>query len=517
MRTSFVILAGSLLVACGGTRVVYVPAPSSTPAPVAKTMPAPRVIPAPMPPVAVTIARVDDNRLLVSTNQPAYLAVFEIVPNRGVTLVYPASPRHRQVALTGSNWVSLARWASRDDYDRYARDDRRDRYDRVARPYRRGPMERHVYAIASDRPLRLTDDAFNDDYLRNVVGTRAYRDDEPYEAMSALALRFVPPGREEQWGEDLYTMDIARPSVVVRVAKIYCPDGSVIYVRDEMADRASCPWRGRVGTASAPPPARPDSVIASNGRPVGRGPDPRTTQPLIFRIPRPVDAPVVEQAGRRAPDPVPTDRVYGRPVKTDSTRDSDDGKGKPGKDHQDNGNHYGWDKGNRGNGGNGNSDDANDKDKKNKNGDNQGNQGNNGNNGNNGNQQGALRPPRPLWAPKVQVKPSEPEHRGGQVESKPTQQPDAKPDVKPDNKPEQKPDAKPDVKPDNKPDVKPDNKPDNKPEAKPQPNGDAEHASEGQKDERDVKNEKKAKPQPVTPDSTDESSDKKPKKGKPQQ
>ena len=218
MRTPFAILASSLLVACGGTRVVYVPAPVNPPATVVvKTTPVP--VPIPMPPVAVTIARVDDNRLLVSTNQPAYLAVFEIVPNRGVWLVYPAAPRQRQVALTGANWVRMATWSRADD-DQYARDDRRSRYDRVSRDERWRAKQRHVYVIASDRPLRLTDDAFNDDYLRNVVGGDAYSDDQPYEAMSALVRRFVPPGRDEQWGEDLYTMDVARPSVVVRVARI---------------------------------------------------------------------------------------------------------------------------------------------------------------------------------------------------------------------------------------------------------------------------------------------------------
>src|SRR3979409_1094844 len=92
MRTPSVILAGSLLVACSsGTRVVYVPVPATA----SKPTPAPHPAPVAMPPVAVTIARVDGARLLVSTNQPAYLAVFEIVPNRGLTLGYPPSPAQR--------------------------------------------------------------------------------------------------------------------------------------------------------------------------------------------------------------------------------------------------------------------------------------------------------------------------------------------------------------------------------------------------------------------------------------
>ena len=77
MRTPFVIIAGSMLLAACGP-VVYVPA-STTNTPV-------RAVPAPELPVGVDIVRVDDGRLLMSTNQPAYLAVFEIVPNHGVSL-----------------------------------------------------------------------------------------------------------------------------------------------------------------------------------------------------------------------------------------------------------------------------------------------------------------------------------------------------------------------------------------------------------------------------------------------
>jgi hypothetical protein len=77
----------------------------------------------PVPPVGVTIVRVDDSRLLVSTNQPAYLAVFEIVPNRGVTLVYPASPRQRQMALAGSSWLDVS-WRSARGVEDDDRDER---------------------------------------------------------------------------------------------------------------------------------------------------------------------------------------------------------------------------------------------------------------------------------------------------------------------------------------------------------------------------------------------------------
>jgi hypothetical protein len=328
MRTPIVILAGSLLTACvSGTRVVYVPVP-------ADPAPAPAPAPARTPPVAVTIARVEESRLLVSTNQPAYLAVFEIVPGHGVTLAYPTSPRQRRAALAGSHWLTVSRWSDADE-----------RYDRVSRSDRQGYSERHLYVLASERPLRLTDDAFNDDYLRTVVvGSRAMRAASPYETIAALSRRFVPPEKDEDWGEDLFTIAVSRPTVVVHVAKIYCPDGSVMYVREEMADRVTCPYYGRRDVPASAPPPRPDSVVASNGRPMTVPPTGPRMQPPVFRVPRPSDEnPVIEQQGMRRGSPPghPADVDGGRIASSDSSRDE---RGRAGKDHEDNGNHYGWDR-----------------------------------------------------------------------------------------------------------------------------------------------------------------------------
>ncbi|MFI5257232.1 MAG: hypothetical protein ACHQRK_08220, partial [Gemmatimonadales bacterium] len=109
MRPPLAVLAISLLVsACvSGTRVVYVPVPASGTSSV--VVQEPPLVPVVMTPVGVTIVQATQSQLLVSLDQPAYLAVFEIVPERGVTLVYPASTRQRQVPLAGSQWLSL-RW-----------------------------------------------------------------------------------------------------------------------------------------------------------------------------------------------------------------------------------------------------------------------------------------------------------------------------------------------------------------------------------------------------------------------
>jgi hypothetical protein len=144
--------------------------------------------------------------------------------------------------------------------------------------------------------------------------------------MAALSRRFVPAVRDDEWGEDLFTTMVSRPTIVVRVARIYCPDGSVTYVREDMAVIATCPYRRRRDDGDDQPmamPPRPDSVVASNGRPIAfHRPDPARPTP-VFRVPQPADVqPVVEQQGnRRLPLPGnPTDGDGHRGVGNDTMR-----------------------------------------------------------------------------------------------------------------------------------------------------------------------------------------------------
>jgi hypothetical protein len=416
-----------------------------------------------LPPVGVTIARVEDSRLLVSTNQPAYVAVFEIVPNRGVTLVYPVSPRQRQLALAGSNWLNVSWRSARGVMD----DD-----DREMRGRRRRPPVHHVYVVASERPLRLTDNAFDDRALAAMLGARLTQAGDAYETMAALSRRFVPAGKDEDWGEDVYTMDIARPVATVRVAKIYCPDGSVVYSRDEMADGAACPWRSQGRNAPAP---RPDSVVASNGRRVPRAIEPGPAR--IFRVPTPADVPNTRPTnGGDVADGRPgngngngaANGNGGRDANDDSAHGRDNPKGN-------NGNHYGWGNGNGNdgkdkpsgndgkdkntggnvaNGGNANGNDGKDKSNNgNHYGQEKGNNGNNGNANGQGDVQQQGKPERPPQSQPNEPKPAETKP----AETKPAE---AKPaETKPDPKPAAEPAAKDEPKP----------KQEEKPEAKQEP------------------------------------------------
>ena len=97
-------LAAAAACSSGTTRVIYLPAPVPAEHPVA-----PEPVEELLPPVGITIVDTAGSRMLVSTNQSAYVAIFEIVPNGGVSLVYPTSPRQRQVAFAGSNSVAVRR------------------------------------------------------------------------------------------------------------------------------------------------------------------------------------------------------------------------------------------------------------------------------------------------------------------------------------------------------------------------------------------------------------------------
>ena len=349
MRTSFVALAGSLLLAAcvSGTRVVYVPVPAdgSAPAPAATPAPAPRPVEVAPPPVAVTIVRADEGRLLVSLDRPSYLAVFDIVPGRGVTLLYPASPRQRQVVLSGARWLD-PRWGTLGNYDNAST----GRYDRN----RTASLTHYVYAVASDRPLRLSDAMFDDTYLASSLGVRVARLEDPYDTRDAIVRQFVASTREEDWGEDMYTMEAMRSVQTVRVARVYCPGGSVIYVRDEISARAYCPTNASVHGMT--PAARPDSVVAWNGRRVPQSYDPNVRTP-VYRVPRPIGG---HEVGR-----VPDGRDNGNTGANRGNGNNGNAGNNGGADananaasnngHGNNGHHYGWQNGNNGNNGNGNS------------------------------------------------------------------------------------------------------------------------------------------------------------------
>ena len=68
---------------------------------VVRQPPAPGPVPVVIEALEVDIARPHNGKLFVQTNRPAYVAIFEIIPERGVTLVYPVSTRQRRFVVSG--------------------------------------------------------------------------------------------------------------------------------------------------------------------------------------------------------------------------------------------------------------------------------------------------------------------------------------------------------------------------------------------------------------------------------
>jgi len=293
-----------------------------------------RPVPAPAPvvyvePLEVDIARPHKGKLFVQTSRAAYVAIFEIVPDRGVELVYPVSPRHGRFVVAGLRDVPTWWESSRVTYH-------------AGWSTSRAYPGRYIYALASDEPLRIPDAAYRPGYLRDVLGSRVYWSANPYLTMRALAREFVPSVRDEEWAEDMYVLSPSYATDRYRVTRVYCRGGAVYEVPWEFADRVWCPTyvrggsneRGRVTEVDMPgnrrPLVRPDSVVGDNGRrvatrargsngrgPIDRvkepaGPDHRGNDPAENEDDRPGNGPAKQRPGvgpRDIPRVVPNERT----------------------------------------------------------------------------------------------------------------------------------------------------------------------------------------------------------------
>jgi hypothetical protein len=257
--------------ACGPTYVVQ-----STPTPAPQRVP----VPPRVEPLGVSIVRPDEGRVLIQTSRPAYVAVFEIVPGRGVSLVYPQPMHPREVELTGLTWVNVS-WTMRYDSDR-----RYESYD-----------TRYIYAVGSDTPLRIDDADYDRSGLERRLGSTFYST-SPNATVRAISREFVRAQPDEWWGEDMFSTSMAptrdRVVISIRFARVYCPGGNYFEVREDLADHVWCPPRV-VARGRPPVTEAPDSVFGSGGHRVPRHMDPAARTP-IFRVPAATD--VGQQQGQ---------------------------------------------------------------------------------------------------------------------------------------------------------------------------------------------------------------------------
>ena len=296
------LVASIVLTACSSGTTIVVRQPPPPPPP-------PRI-----EPLEITVARPVRGQLLVQTNRPSYVALFEIVPERGVALLAPSYAYQRTWMLAGLNWVPVSWKVQSTMY--------------YGPPAGTSVPARWVYALASDEPLRLPDDAFHPSYMRRVLGPAAYRGTNPYVTMRAIARAFLPPVIDESWAEDAYALAATYSSDPYRTVRIYCANRTVYEVPEEMAHRAWCPVpQPSGGNVVRSAPSRPDSIVAGNGQRV------RRRYPETMPVRAPIDR--VTEPTRTENAPLATDNT---PPRSDTPVPVNDAKE---KERRGNGNAYG--------------------------------------------------------------------------------------------------------------------------------------------------------------------------------
>ena len=215
----------------------------------------------------------------IFTNREAHVAMFEIIPGRGVTMVYPRSGA--DVFVSDAHYADLTVQPGRMFYH--------------TDPFGHASVQpRYYYAIASAAPLHLSRLLTSLGATRHVLG-RGYASYRPYDVIDRLTELLVPMQADEDWATDLFVdwPMPAMPRSVIATRLIKCANGRVIEVA------ARYPYHGCPGdaelavVASAPKPPVKELAIDSVIR--------RRPQPGDRRIPIEYSAPDGEKPRRAEP------------------------------------------------------------------------------------------------------------------------------------------------------------------------------------------------------------------------
>lgn len=228
--------------------------------------------------------------LAFSLNRPAHVAVFEVVPGRGVGLVYPSYPAQDEMLSSGFHRPLLSgsqfRWA-----------------------YLSTPVSpnqpRYLYLVASERPLDIDAFVHSPTALRSTLGVRRFAAWDPYALLDELDALVVPASLPADWTSDLYAIWPEPPrgrDPFDQLIVLTCENGRRVAVPLRFATFA-CPndTRDRVnGTPQVREPGDEDGDSAAFDVPSRRRPEPEATEP---------NAPEAEPSRIRPTDP----RVEPRP------------------------------------------------------------------------------------------------------------------------------------------------------------------------------------------------------------
>ncbi|MFL5575922.1 MAG: hypothetical protein ACJ79S_08150, partial [Gemmatimonadaceae bacterium] len=173
-------------------------------------------------PVAIRLFPPHGRTVSFSLNRPAYVAVFEVVPGQGVSLLYPAAYQYdpARPSDAGLNVALLAPFnLGRTFY--LASSSRAS----AARPS-------FLYAIASESPLDIDEILRRPSELRSRIGVQAFARMLPDELMELIDRAVVPAQPDEAWATDdvvLWPELVAPARVPLYYYTVQCADGRTIY------------------------------------------------------------------------------------------------------------------------------------------------------------------------------------------------------------------------------------------------------------------------------------------------
>ena len=186
----------------------------------------------------------------IFTNREAYVAMFEIIPGRGVTMVYP----HRAASefASDAHYADLSVQPGRMFYH--------------TDPFGHAAFQpRYYYAIASAAPLNLTRLQTSLGATRRVLG-RMYASYRPYDVIDRLTEIIVPMQSDEDWATDLF-VDWPTPPTPIFASYhlVRCANGRVIQVPASYP-YYGCPGDAALAVAAVEPQAKPPKEVVKAPR-----------------------------------------------------------------------------------------------------------------------------------------------------------------------------------------------------------------------------------------------------------
>jgi hypothetical protein len=202
--------------------------------------------------------------LAFTLNRPAHVALFEIIPGRGVGLMYPSLGRESDPLPSGFHRSILGaqnvRWA----------------YQQGLAPSSR-TQPRYYYLVASEWPLNTDRFVGSPAALRSALGLR-FASYSPSNVLEEID-RVIAPGVQGEWTSDVYVVWPYPPvnDPVARQVVVRCPDGRAVLVPLRYVALA-CPNVDRSGTrpavAGEDREGKPGVERPERKRPEGRRPVP---------------------------------------------------------------------------------------------------------------------------------------------------------------------------------------------------------------------------------------------------